>query len=110
MTTRREFIAQSAVASIITASTAVRGATEASAILAPSRARAQENYNKIRGLVRREDTIVRHGPVGSGFAMTWTADDRQFVSALDVIPSSGDKLFHSRMYTVSGDARAAFED
>lgn len=38
---------------------------------------------KIKGAVRREDTILRLGGIGDDFHMTWAADDTMFTSACD---------------------------
>jgi len=70
--------------------------------------------NRIKKLIRRDETIVRSGVLGYGFAMTWAADGRQFLSILDGgvdISKPVKKALHSRVFTVSGEPwNPIFED
>src|SRR6202051_2819572 len=69
---------------------------------------------RIRSLIRRDETILRHKLYGFGFGRTGGGDVRQFVSLLDGwgLPANPvSKVFHGRMYTISGDpTNPTFED
>lgn len=70
-------------------------------------------YPRIKGLLRRDETILRHGGCGCGFPMTWAADDRQFLVLVDGTGFSkpAKKIFHSRVFNVSGNPpNPAIED
>jgi hypothetical protein len=67
---------------------------------------AQRSTQKeIRGLVRRDDTVVRLDVCAYLFYMTWAADDRQFVVFLDGVdlPIPPTRAYHSCICTIAGD-------
>jgi hypothetical protein len=66
--------------------------------------RNSQSIHRIKGAVRRDETIFRlRGGTGS-FAMTWAADGRQFASMVDGWATSEHpkKIYHARMLTVAG--------
>lgn len=65
---------------------------------------------RISGLVRRDDTIVRHEAYAGMFRTTWTADNRQFVALADGIDMSDPpgKTFHARVFSLRGDPSGVF--
>src|SRR5579863_10168509 len=98
MTTRRKFIAQSAAAGLLVA-TSYEGADGSA--LDPSHqnsfgARSVVKRPQIKGLIRRDATILRLGGCGGAMGLTWLADGRQFVSMIDTTGFSKDpkKIFH----------------
>jgi len=77
----------------------VRGASGASAtVVAGTRTRG------VRSLVRRDETILRLGGVGDGFAMTWDAEDRQYVVVNDGTGwvDQPRAFYNTRLWSMSG--------
>jgi hypothetical protein len=115
MTTRREFLAQSAAAGLLVATSSESAENSA---LSPSTqksvgAASVPKHPRIKSLMRRDETILRLGGCGGAMGLTWAADDRQFVSMIDTAGFSEDpkKIFHSRLYTASGTPpNPVFED
>lgn len=114
MPTRREFLKQTAAAGV-TVGTSVQIAQAAGD--ADTVAREQAKMNKaahtsstrIKSVVRREDTVLRYGGNGDNWHMSWSSDDRQYVSLCDGAGfSDPPKEFHnSRMLAISGGPRDA---
>lgn len=64
--------------------------------------------SRVRGLHRREDTIVRLGGVGDGFKMTW-AGDRQYLVVNDGFgwEEHPTAFYNSQLWTLAGSAAHA---
>src|SRR5690348_13271670 len=60
---------------------------------------------RIKGVVRRDDTITRLDICAGLWAMTWAADDRQFVALSDGVdlPIPPTRAFHTCVCTIDGD-------
>jgi Domain of unknown function (DUF4185) len=116
MTTRREFLSQTAAASLV-AATAVQVACTAEgegtvASTKPSKA-ARHSGPRIKSVIRREETVVRHGGNGDNWHMSWAADDRQYMSLCDGsgFSDSFTSSYNSRMFAIEGGPRdAKFHD
>jgi hypothetical protein len=68
---------------------------------------------RIKRVVRRDETIKRLDISAGYFAMTWAADDRQFVVCDDGVDLAEPptKAYHSRIYALAGNpSNAVFQD
>jgi hypothetical protein len=68
---------------------------------------------KVRSVVRRDETILRLGGTGFGYQMTWDAADRQYVMVSDGAgwAEKPKTLYNARLWTASGDVQnAAFSE
>jgi hypothetical protein len=105
MPTRRSFIKHTAALGVTAAAASMhRRARAATASLPPVR---------IKGLIRRDETILRHGGEGDDFWLTWAADDRQLAAMQDGVGWFKDPkgIYNSRLWAVSGGPQdATFED
>lgn len=114
MTTRRRFLR--AISGAVTAY-GLPGMLAAQAAGTDSAARTRRTIEprsaRIRSIVRRDDTIVRHGGQCDIFPMTWTTDDRQFGSFSDGVgwSSAPKKAYNTRAIWVDNDAtNASFKE
>lgn len=123
MSTRREFLKQTAAASALV-STGVAGSasrrdenTEAKAATKINKA-AHQPMSRIKSVIRREQTVLRYGGNGDNWHMSWAADDRQYLSLCDGAGFDGagfsgepKTYYNSRMLAISGGPRdAKFDD
>src|SRR5688572_21068487 len=87
MATRRELLKQAAATALATLSSSRPMKAENSSqsciartLKSPMNSRT---VSSVRSLIRREETILRFGGDGHGYAMTWAADGRQLVAFCD---------------------------
>lgn len=109
MATRREFTSQAAAAGVAVATTnwvAQAAENVGGLVRAPTLANwaAHESSKRIKSVIRREDTVLRYGGNGDNWHMSWSADDRLYVSLCD---GAGFKdkpkiIYNSRMMAISG--------
>ncbi|MFC4311600.1 hypothetical protein ACFPN2_21050 [Steroidobacter flavus] len=59
---------------------------------------------RIKSLVRRDDTVIRHGGNGDNWHMSWASDDRLYVSLCDGggFSSNPPASYNSRMLAITG--------
>jgi hypothetical protein len=59
---------------------------------------------RIKSMIRREETIRRYGGNGDNWHMSWTADDRQYVSFCDGFGFSGQSklLYNCNVFVIEG--------
>jgi hypothetical protein len=65
---------------------------------------------RIKSAVRREGTTQRLGGDGYGYAMTWTADDRQLITVCDGCgwpENPKERYYSSRLFTADGGPESA---
>ncbi|QKS01178.1 DUF4185 domain-containing protein [Sphingomonas sp. CL5.1] len=80
---------------------------------APLLAAPPARGESVRGMVRRDETILRLGGIGDGYQLTWGKDGRQYVVVNDGPGwlASPTAFYNSRLWTVSGSPHeAAFHD
>jgi hypothetical protein len=93
MKSRRAFLGRCAAAGLLTTTT-IRALESASADTPTVQGGRQSRSNpQIKALVRREDTIQRHGGIGDCWHMSWAADGRQYASLCDGFGFSGQTQF-----------------
>ncbi len=106
--TRRQFIARTAAASVVVATSSLANEKKTSGLAFVHGAGA-----KIKSVVRREEMLVRYGGNGDNWHMSWASDDRQYVSLCDgsgfSVPPKA--LYNSRILSISDGPRdAKFHD
>ncbi|MBI4166534.1 MAG: hypothetical protein HY508_12445 [Acidobacteria bacterium] len=119
MSTRREFLTQTAAASVMAAGslqiveavedTATGQATTTKAHKVPHEGSA----SRLKSVTRRDETTLRLGGIGDNYHMSWAADDRQYVSVCDGVGwfKNPIGLYNSRLFAISGGPRdATFQD
>lgn len=111
MSTRREFLKRTAAAGVVIATslrTAIAAEDVANATAAPKRAKLTSGA-RIKSVIRREQTLLRHGGNGDNWHMSWASDDRQYVSLCDGggFADPPRTFYNSRMLAISGGPRAA---
>src|SRR5579862_1177125 len=95
MTTRRAFLGQTLGVGTLTI-----GAGSYGCLLKTQRTIA---ISRIKGIVRRDETIIRYGGNGDGFWATWGSDDRQLIALQDGAGwSQRAQEYDSRLITVNG--------
>jgi hypothetical protein len=109
MPTRRKVIQQVAAAGALAAGRicatpfAMASATDASPPSQAPRRRRTTPYSRIKGLIRREETLSRIDIGAGGFKLSWAADGSQFMSWADGVDLAKTKVCHCRVDVVSGD-------
>ncbi|MBL8271066.1 twin-arginine translocation signal domain-containing protein [Steroidobacter sp.] len=118
MSTRRGFLKQTAAAGVVTAVPSW-GAHRTDGLVARVEGRigsnriAKKSIARVRSVIRREETVLRHGGNGDNWHMSWASDDRQYVSLCDGSGFSDQPraFYNSRMIAISGGPRdAQFHD
>lgn len=112
MTNRREFITQTAAASIVAAAPVrISHTSESETGHQGSRTTfnsARTSHAAIKSVIRSEETIIRYGGNGDCFHMSWANDDRQYVSVCDGGGFGPFKSqYNSRLFSVEGGPRGA---
>ena len=111
MSTRRELLKQAAATLVgaLTSAQLARGAGDTRSDAFASAGAAKSSGSRIKSVIRREDTVVRHGGTGDNWHMSWAGDDRQYVSLCDGAGLSDHPktYYNSRMIAVAGGPRDA---
>lgn len=108
MSTRRQFLQQASGAGLAVASSVelVRAAADAgtAAAAAVRVSRAHRSGLRITSVIRREETVLRHGGFGDNWHMSWASDERQYVSLCDGtgFATRPREYYNSRLFAVSG--------
>lgn len=99
--TRRAFLAHTIAA---TASAAGLAPLAAGFSVEKTTRFAHRGIARIKTVIRREETVLRHGGNGDNWHMSWAADDRQYLSLCDGSGFSGAfrASYNSRMFAIEG--------
>ena len=109
MISRRKFIVQGG-AGLVAARFSPAQAADQSPISSQARSDARrfapDKIARIK-VVRRDETLIRHGGNGDNWHMSWAADDRQYVSQCDGYGWSERPrgMYNSRLLAISGGPR-----
>lgn len=109
MPSRRQFIAQAVAAGVAgnASSWPALGnehATDGGGSVAGGAKRFGGALPRIKSVIRREETVRRHGGNGDNWHMSWAADGAQYLSLCDGTGFSGDfsLIYNSRLLAVHG--------
>ena len=116
MSTRREFLTQTATALVTARSIQLASPTNQKAVPKPSKVAPnvmRQAGSPIKSVICREETTLRLGGHGAEWHMSWAADDRQFVSLGGGMGWSDnpERVYISRLLAISnGPQDATFQD
>lgn len=108
MPTRRTFLKQSTAAGLA-ATTSIVTACSSAPSSTSKRTDVRKSGPRIQSVIRREETVRRYPYSGDNWHMSWSADDRLYVSRCDGFsPWAVSKgMYNSRLLTISGEPQNA---